>query len=169
MTGMLFSCSNNLQEVKSLQSEEEENLLTTYFDVQLSYTDSAVLQSKVKAGRLKQYGGEDERSEFDEGVVMRFFENGTLQTILKANKVIKKDKTKLMEASGNVILTNINGEELSTEHLIYNEEKEEISTQELVKITREDEILWGEGMTSNATFTQYNIKKVKSQIPVKDE
>ena len=169
LTGMLFSCSNDIEEVKSLDTEQEEGLVTTYTDVQLSYTDSAILQSKVQAGRLKQFSGKDERSEFDNGVVMKFYEDGIVQTILKANKVIKRDKSKAMEAFGNVILTNINGEELSTEHLIYNEEDEEISTQEMVKITRDEEILWGEGMVSNATFTQYNIKKVKSQIPMKDE
>lgn len=166
---MLFSCSNNLEEVKSLESEQEVDLLTTYFNVKLSYSDSAVLQSKVEAGRLKQFGGESKRSEFDQRVVMRFFEEGIVQTVLKADKVIKMDVSKEMEAFGNVILTNINGEELSTEYLLYDEENEQISTPELVKITREDEILWGEGMVSNSSFTQYNIKKVKSQIPVKNE
>lgn len=167
---MLFSCSNDVNEIHAYRDEQEENLLTTYHNTDLVYSDSAKLQIRIKAGIMKKFDGEEERTEFDNGVHVWFYDElGNPQTELKANRATRMDKTGAMEAFGNVILTNYKGEQLNTEHLVYDEEKDKIHTNEMVKITGEKETIWGEGMVANTTFTKYTVKKYKSQTELENE
>ena len=73
-----------------------------------------------------------------------------------------------MEAKRNVVVVNEKGEKLNTEHLIWEEEGDRITSDAFVKITTADEILMGEGLESNQSFTKYRIKKIKGTIRLKD-
>jgi len=75
----------------------------------------------------------------------------------------------MMEAKGNVVLINEDGEKLNTEHLIWDEEKEMIYSNEFVKITTADEIIMGEGLESNLNFTKFKIKNIQGTITIKDD
>lgn len=164
---MLFSCSNDLETIKTFQQSGEPDLATKYKDVSIFYSDSAKLQMKINADEMLNYQGDNERTEFHKNVEMYFYsEEGVLETTLQANKVIRKAKENQLEAFNDVVLINQNGETLNTEYLLYQEDKEELYTDKAVKITREKEVLWGEGLVSNANFTKYSIKKIKSQIPI---
>ena len=77
-------------------------------------------------------------------------------------------KMSVMEAKGNVIVVNEKGDQLNTEHLIWNAITKKIYTEEFVKITTKDEVIWGDGLEANEDFSEYEIKHVKGTIAVKD-
>ncbi len=80
---------------------------------------------------------------------------------------IRFDKTKLMEAKNNVIVTSIkNSEQLETEHLVWDEKKKIIYSDVFVKITRSEEVLYGDGLTSDEEFSAYTIKNPSGEFQV---
>ncbi len=167
---MLFSCQNDVNDIHAYRDEQEANLLTTYYDSDMVYSDSAKLQIRIKSGLMKKFDGDDQRTEFEKGVHCWFYDqNENPETELEANRVVRKDATGGMEAYGGVVLTNLKGEKLYTEHLVYDEKEEKLWTNETVKIESEDDIIWGEGMVANSDFTKYTVKKYKSQTTLKDE
>ena len=74
-----------------------------------------------------------------------------------------------MEAKNNVVIVNAEGEQLNTEHLIWDRKKRIIYSNVFVKITTEDEIIMGEGFESNEQFSKYKILKPKGTITKEDE
>ena len=74
-----------------------------------------------------------------------------------------------MEAKGNVVVINVNGDKLNTEHLIWLESEKRIKSDEFVKIQTKEEIIYGDGLDANEDFTQYRIKNIKGVITIKEE
>ena len=97
---------------------------------------------------------------------------GKEQSKLTANYGIgyeTDNRINTMEAKGNVVVVNLKGDRLNTEHLTWNSQTKKVYTDEFVKITTKDEVIWGNGLTANEDFSEYEIKHVKGTIAVKDE
>ncbi|MEZ5197091.1 MAG: LPS export ABC transporter periplasmic protein LptC [Bacteroidales bacterium] len=70
-----------------------------------------------------------------------------------------------MEAKNNVVVKNIQKNEfLETEHLIWDRNKGIIYTDVFVKITRDEEVIYGDGMTSDQNFESYKIKNASGEF-----
>ena len=77
-------------------------------------------------------------------------------------------KVEIMEAKNNVVVVNEKGEQLNTEHLTWDKKQSLIYTKEFVKITTAEEIIYGNGLESNQSFTKYKIKDIKGTINLKE-
>ncbi|HRG51298.1 MAG TPA: LPS export ABC transporter periplasmic protein LptC, partial [Bacteroidia bacterium] len=73
-----------------------------------------------------------------------------------------------MEAKRNVVVINVKGEKLNTEHLIWDAVTKKIYTKEFVKITTKDEVLLGEGLTADQDFSKYTILHPTGTIAIND-
>ena len=138
------------------------------------YSDSARVRAKLTASKLDRYAGKKPYMEMPKGMEVIFYdENKKEQTKLTADYGIGFDNPdggmEHMEAKRNVVVINKKGDTLNTEHLIWNAVTEKIYTNEFVKITTKDEIILGDGLTSNQDFSDYTIKNVKGRIDVKEE
>jgi len=74
-----------------------------------------------------------------------------------------------MEAKNNVIVTNIKGEILNTEHLIWDQNKKIIYSDVFVKITTPTQILFGKGLESDERFENWKIKNPTGNIFINKE
>ena len=138
-------------------------------DIQIVYSDSAILKVVLEANHLERFVGDNPYLEMTKGVHVRFYNNlGMVESELRSNYAVSHENTDIMEAKENVIVVNKKGETLNTEHLIWEEKTEKIHTEEFVKITTEDEVIFGHGFESNQDFTKYKIKKIKGTIDLKD-
>ena len=88
---------------------------------------------------------------------------------LTADYGIRYEHEQKMEARKNVVVVNEKGEQLNTEHLIWDERREKLLSDEFVKITRKDEIIYGTGFEANQDFTRYKIFNIKGTISVNKE
>ncbi|MFZ9943462.1 MAG: LPS export ABC transporter periplasmic protein LptC, partial [Bacteroidia bacterium] len=79
---------------------------------------------------------------------------------------VKREKSQMMEAFGNVEVVNFKNEKLNTEYLVWNEMTKKISSNEFVKITTTDKIIFGTGFESNQDFTNYRIFKITGTINI---
>ena len=168
------SCENDIKLVNSITSEQEKQLpVEAGKYVEIMYSDSAQVRAKLTAPVLNRYTGKKNFMELPNGLNVIFYDDKrNEQTKLTADYGIGFDNgngIEHMEAKRNVVVINQKGDKLNTEHLIWNAITRKIFTTQFVKITTKDEVIWGDGMTADQDFSNYEITNVKGSIPLKDE
>jgi LPS export ABC transporter protein LptC len=166
----MVACKNDVQKIISI--EQASNLPAQRItDAEILYSDSGFIKAKVNAPIMEYYRTDNPYTEFKKGVKVVFYDKDMKpETQMSANYAIKKEKENLVDARNNVIVTNINGDQLNTEHLIWEENKDKIRSDAFVKITRKTkgDVIIGNGLESNQSFTKYHILKVKGVFSLKD-
>ena len=168
------ACENDIAVVNSVTSASEKDLpIESGKNVEIIYSDSAVVRAKLTAPELNRYSGKKPYSEMPKGMNVIFYDQfKNVSSKLTANYGIGYDSgngMEQMEADGNVIVVNEKAEQLNTEHLTWNAVTKKIYTDKFVKITTKDEIIWGNGLEADQDFSKYQIKNVKGTIAVKDQ
>lgn len=168
------ACENDIAEVYSISSENEKKLpAESGKNVEIVYSDSAMIKAKLSAAQLDRYTGKKAYMIMPKGMEVIFYnEKREEQTKLTANYGIGFDNgngMEHMEAKRNVVVINEKGDRLNTEHLIWNAVTKKIYTDQFVKITTKDEVIWGDGLEANQDFSEYEIKNVKGQVNLKEE
>jgi LPS export ABC transporter protein LptC len=164
---LMASCENDIQKVHMLTSRNHDPI-SKVKDIEILYSDSARVQVKVTAPALDQYESENPYIEFSKGLKADFYDDHMVaKSHLSADYGIRYEKQERMEARKNVVVVNEKGEQLNTEHLIWDEKTGKLYSDDFVKITTPDEVLTGNGFISNQDFTKWKIYKLKGDFPVK--
>ena len=167
--GVLFSCSNDLEEVKKYDSTQvlPDQVVK---QVEVMYSTSGIVVFQLNAPILYQYGGEKNYNEMTEGVEVKIFNKQMVVTTkLTSNYAIDSTYANKMEARENVIVVNEKGETLNTEKLLWNKKTEQITSDVFVKITTADQIIMGKGLISNQDFTEYRILEPSGIINIDND
>lgn len=164
----ITSCENNIDEVNTLTTTANYPVESGK-DIEVIYSDSGHVKIKLNAPVMMRYTGEKQYMEMPNGVNVMFYDNSmNVTSHLSSNYAISYEKDEILEAKNDVIVVNEKGEQLNTEHLIWDKRQELIHTDEFVKITTSDEIIYGNGLESNQNFTKYKIKDIKGTINLKE-
>jgi LPS export ABC transporter protein LptC len=109
--------------------------------------------------------------EFPRGFRVNIFDSAMhTETSIQANYGKRTNYSRIMEARGNVIVRNeIKKQQLNTEKLTWDENKRKIFSNEPVKITTNDKTIFGQGLRSDESFTNYSILHVYGQMMVKKD
>lgn len=161
----IFSaCENDLTVVKKITTQQEAQTENGK-GIEVIYSNNAIIKAHLLAPTMKHTDGPDPKTEMPDGLQMLFYDDSLkVNSRLTAGYGIRLDREKQMIVRDNVEVININGEKLNTEELIWDEKTQKIFSTKFVKITRKDEILYGEGFESNADITNYKIKKLSGII-----
>ncbi len=125
---------------------------------------------QLNAPILDQYGGAEPYNEMPEGVHVQLFDSlMNVKTELSSNYAIDLSHQDVMEAKYDVVVINAKGEQLNTEHLIWNKAEQKISSDAFVKITTENQVLLGDGLISNEDFSDYKILKPRGVINIDND
>jgi LPS export ABC transporter protein LptC len=164
----LVACENDIKTIRLLTSPENAPVETSVNN-ELLYSDSAQLKIKLIAPLMNRFESDHNYLELPKGVDVTFY-NDTMgvSSRLTANYAIRYLDNGTMEARNNVVVTNVNGDRLNTEHLIWDEVQQKIYTNAKVVITTADEVLKGEGLESNRDFSVYKILKPTGSFSVAD-
>jgi LPS export ABC transporter protein LptC len=160
-------CKNDMKTIRSLDTTD-----TAQFEyarqIQIHYTDSGRTKAILTSPMMKSFEQEDGYQEFPEGFELIFFDSvAKPQSIITALYGINYEKKNLMEAKSNVVVKNIeNNEQLDTEHLVWDRRRELIFSDVFVKITKPNEIIFGDGLTSDQNFDFYEIKNPTGEFKV---
>lgn len=170
MISFCFSCENEIEKVNFF-SEEIVLPDQSATDIELLYSEDAIVQLKLMAPKLEHYNDEeDPYILFPKGVHVFFFnDKKEIESELQANYAKYYEKKKLWEARNDVQAVNEDCSLFNTELLYWDEAKEKIYSDNFIKITTIDEVLYGDGFESNQNFTKYRIKKIKGIVSLKDE
>lgn len=166
---LFFSCREKIEIVDaSLKPEVPTQIV---YDFVTSFTDSAVLQLKLKSPLMKYYGKKEvPYADFDEGIEVLFYEGEDKMIGEITANFARYTKSKgLWEVRENVIAINDEGEKLETELLFWDENKNLIYTDNYVRITQKDQIIMGNGLESDTKFDHWKIKNVTATIYIDDE
>ena len=137
-------------------------------EVNLTYSDSMILRARVEGPKLIKYlDREDPREEFPEGVKVTFYEpDGQVTSTLVANYGIRRARDHRIQAIGDVVFTSVEGEQLETEELIWDDQREVVFTKKFVLITTPEEKVWGMGFEANQNFTRRRILAPEGRVLV---
>ncbi len=157
----LAGCKNDLERVASIDVPAQgPDRVTT--GAEYVYSDSGQVRNRLRAGRVSEYRTtKPERTELDEGVELTFFDRrGRSGSVLTARKARILPGERRMEVTDEVVFTNARGERLETERLVWEQDSARVHTDSPVKITRSDDILYGQGLDASEDFSRYTIRRV---------
>ncbi len=166
----LHSCSNDLDQIKALENKEEIPDATVK-DLVTEYSISARIQVELRTPLVYRFITKKQYSLFPEGISIKFFDKtGMLHSSLVADYAVYLEDKGFGKATGNVVLTNINGSVLQTEELFIDEPNEKIYSVVAVNIKDKDgfEITGKGGFESNLDFTVYRFKDVSGEKILKE-
>ncbi len=138
--------------------------------VEIEFSDSGVVTSKLYAPVLDRYPTEEPYTVFEKGVRGFFYgPTGKVENSVKSNYALRKDKEKLVELRNDVRLVNIKQEKLFTELLFWDQKTSRIYTDAFVKIVTPDNIIYGNGLEADQDFKDYKIFDIKGVIQVDED
>lgn len=165
----LVSCESDLKALQQITFQGEVPQ-TLYTDFEITYSDSGRTVAKVKGDTLKQFSENDRdggnaKEVMHGNVHLWFYDNsGKVSSELTSNKATRTSNDGLMVAEGDVVVFNERGERLNTEELIWDEKTEQIRSFVPVKITKKDQILYGDSLISDQEFLNYEIVNPRGEF-----
>jgi len=166
---MLPSCKNDVQKVLSLDFVDTLPELTAR-DIEIIYSEKAKVQIKLVSPYLVKTTEEEPVMYFPEGFTVYFYDSAMhLKSTITADYGISYEKKKLMEARHNVVVENMDkGEKLNTEELFWDRVKQQIYSNKFVKLTTGEQVVTGDGLTSEEPFDEVIITNPKGLIEFKE-
>lgn len=160
------SCKNDMSEAMLITSRANVNIETGK-DVEIHYSDNGVTRIIAKGKTVTRYNTQKPYMEFSDGMELDFFnQEGKVESRMTARYATVVENSNEMTARDSVVVINEKGERLDTDELIWDEQKKIIYSNSFVKITTNDEIIFGKGMTANQNFTDYVVKSISGKIKV---
>jgi LPS export ABC transporter protein LptC len=167
---LLAGCGNDLETVNAITHNYSGPVMSAK-NIEVVFSDSGKIQAKVYSILLNRYSTPEPCMEFPRGFKINIFDTALrTETTIMANYGKRKEYARIMEAKGNVIVRNeVKKQQLNTEQLTWDENRRMIFTSERVKITTLDKIVFGKGLRSNESFSDYTILHVYGQMMVKKD
>ena len=173
LVGILFlwscisACENDLTEVQTVISADQV-AIEIGEEVEVIYSDSGRIQMKVIAPLLHRHLDKREpKRTFPKGLEVYFIgKDQKVESWLKGKHAIEYEKKQETVIRDSVVLFNVNGEKLETDHLVWNQKTGKIYTEQLVKMTTIDKQIWGYGFEADREFKQWSIKAVKGELKI---
>jgi hypothetical protein len=164
----LFACSNEDKKNKE-QISKKDALVEVAKEVQLLYSDSAVVRIKVTGPKLLSHiDKENPYDEFSEGVKMDFFD--ALQqpsSILTGKYALRYPLKNQVIIRDSCVWQSLGSQEkLEAFELIWDENLQKVYSNKLVIITTPTEKIWGYGFETNQDFTRWKINKPQGRLAV---
>lgn len=161
----LAACDPASKREELLYTQDDTDVETGH-DVEILYSDSALVRVRVTAPTLNNYiDRQNPRQEFPDGIKVEFLTPQLqVRSTLTAKFAIRQQDKGLVTVRDSVVLSTIQQEKLETEELIWNESTQKINTEKFVKVTKPGEVLYGFGLDANQDFSYWKITVPKGTI-----
>jgi LPS export ABC transporter protein LptC len=154
---MLCSCGEDIAST-DISVKKEEVSVEVGKDVEILYSDSAIVRIKITAPVMYNYLDNEQRQTFPNGIKVEFFDaNATSQSVLTAKNATRKLNERTVVIRDSIEWHSIKQENLYTEELIWDERNNTIFTKKFVKITRPGEKMFGYDFKSNQDFSKWEL------------
>lgn len=164
VTGIFFSCVNDLETIKEVSSIEHAPDEAT-LDLNVIYTDSGFAKLELSAKIAESYS-ETQKTLLKDGLKVKFFnDEGEVTSVLTALYGEIDKKTGNMFVRDSVELKNVEQDKvLRSEELIWDKDGDSVYTEKAVTITYPDMILYGQGAKTNRNFDTAFVYNVKARV-----
>ncbi len=167
---MLFSCENSITTIQEITRTDTLPLVSAY-NIEYERTDSGYLRVLLHSPKMERYEGKEPYTVFPDGFEITFYDTtGVPVSFIRANYGISYEKKKIMQARNDVVVKNYDTkEQLNTENLVWDQRKKTIFSNTFVKITSPDQIVYGDSLRSNESFTDRSIYHIRGELEVVDD
>ena len=163
-TTVFFSCQTSPQKILSLVKDQEEPTVVSK-EVDWFYTKNGVPSHRLTSPQVLRFESHKEYLEFPLGLkVFSFNDYGEQEAFMRSDYAIQYLDDKTIKANGDVLLENSKGEKLETESLVWDQKQEKIFTKAFVRITKQGQLIIGDGFESNTSFSKYTLKNSRGII-----
>lgn len=139
-------------------------------NIEIVVSDSGEIAYKIFAPLMNKYGGEDAYMDFPKGVIITSYSNGEKHSVLTADYAISEDRIQRMEASRNVVITDLfKKESIRTEQIIWDKRNRKIySNMKVTQIKSDGTVNSGDGFEADERFTKYSIRNPRGEMLASD-
>jgi len=164
---LALGCDNFNKEMRQVLTEDD-TAVEVARDVEILYSDSAIVRVRVTGPLMHNYTGRDNpRQEFPDGVKIEFLEPDlSVKSTLTAKTAVRRPEKGEIIARDSVIMVTAKQEKLETEELIWSERTAKVFTEKFVKVTKPEEIIYGYGLEADQDFSYWKILVPKGRIKV---
>ncbi len=154
------SCTTNTAQIQELMAPTDTATVAV-FDSELIYTEMGRMKIKVYAPVTRYYQfAEAPFTNFDEGIELNTFDDKMeIESRITAKFAQHRDKQDVWVARNNVVAQNFKGEVLYTEELYWDQKKRIIYTNVNVHIKTQDGHVFGRGLISDDSFSNWEVKE----------
>ena len=150
------------------QVSKKDALIEVAKEVELLYSDSAVVRIKITGPKLLSHIEKDNPfDEFPEGIKLDFFD--ALQqpsSVLTGKYALRFPLKNQVIIRDSCVWQSITQEKLEAFELIWDENLQKVYSNKLVIITTPTEKIWGYGFETNQDFTRWKINKPQGRLAV---
>lgn len=166
---LLASCEeNDIAKVKAMFDEKEVDVEVAD-SVQFIYKEDQYARAVVTGKTVKRYTRTQNKLEFTNGLIVRFYDQLKLISVLKADFAENNDSEQKVLVSGNVYMESAKYERMETQELTWDMRAKRVYTDKAIKIRTPDHIIYGVGFDSDEDFSNYTIRKVNGIVSVSDD
>lgn len=164
---MLFSCSNNTQEVRDFLASKNLpiGVAKNAFHV---YKDSGRITSKLKTPLQLDFSNRESHpySEFPKGIeIINFDTNGIDSVTISGNYALSYNKTKVSEIKGNVVVQNHSeGSKLVTSQLFWDQNTHYFFSEKAFTLTTTKDTIYGIGFECLEDLSKHLAKKTTGKL-----
>lgn len=157
-------CKNDLDRVAAIEVPGNGPDRVTY-GAEYLFSDSGLVRNRLRAGTVQEFMAAPPRTELGDGVELCFFgPTGREGSRLTAQRGTILEAQRRMQVDGDVVFTNVKGERLETEQLIWVQDSARIFTERPVRIHRGNDIIHGLGLDATEDFSRYTVRRITGTI-----
>ncbi|MGJ8746043.1 LPS export ABC transporter periplasmic protein LptC [Polaribacter sp.] len=167
ITVMLFSCSNNTQQVRDFLATKNLpiGIAKNAYHV---YKDSGRITSKLITPLLNDFSNRKEHpyNEFPKGIKIINFDNNGLDSItITGNYALSYSKTLVSEIKGNVVVLNhTDHSKLETEKLLWDQNTHYFFSEKAFTLTTPKDTIYGIGFECKEDLSKHLAKKTTGKL-----
>lgn len=163
----LVACGNDLENNSRIILEENFPE-SVYYNFKINYSDSGYATSQITGDTLKQFEIKDFTPAHDLMLgnvhLILYRADGSIKSEITADKAIRYREVGDLHAFNNIVVFNEIGEKLNTEQIIWYEKTGKIKSPVPVRITKKDQILYGDSMISDQYFLNYTLSNPRGEF-----
>jgi LPS export ABC transporter protein LptC len=169
---LIASCENDLKDVEEISSQKLAVQIERSENVEVIYSDSAVVKAKLTAPVVLHYKTADPYYEMPKGILVIFFDENQQETgRTTADYAIRRELKKIVELKKNVVVVNAKGNQLKSDEVIWDENQHRFYSDKSVTITDPNgSVFNGTGFWADESLKSWNIDQGAGPIyGLKDE
>ena len=157
-----------MAKVKAMFNEKDADVEIAD-SVIFTYKEGEYIRAVVTGKTIRRYIKNQNKLEFPDGLLVKFYQQLDLISILKADYAENNITDQMINISGNVYMENAKYERLETPSLTWNVRAKKIYTDKAFSIKTLDNTIYGIGFDSDENFSNYTIRKVTGVVAVDDK
>ncbi len=162
------SCGNDMKDIGRFERENPPDQEVT--DAHVWRSEEGKPQLELNAPTIVQYRQPDTRTEYPDGVELRFYdEDWNVKTLITARKATSFDDKNILTATDSVVVIDYtNGDTVYLKDITWESDEDIIYSRNPVRAVNGHRITYGDGFVSDGNMSNLRITRQRGTIEFED-